>query len=313
MVRLIEKAAEAYSKCRFVVTTRPQGKAAIAGFDEVTIDPLEPDAIAGFLDHWCRVLTFESEDRRAKHHGELLEALRSRPEIRRMAKNPVMLTALAVVHWNETRIPEQRADLYESVLKWLARSRKERPERPSPDRCLELLQVLALAMQDQPAGRVVQVDRGWGADVLTSELGSKPAALKFLEEEEGDSGIIVSRGAETRFWHLTFQEHLAARQIAGLTDVEQQKLLFAGGKLYRPEWREAMLLLAGQLLVKQGRGKVDGLLKAVLDRLGNRPALADQARCAGLIGAVLRDLEPKQYEFKDERYRASATRGARRV
>ena len=174
MVRLIEKAAEAYSKCRFVVTTRPQGKAAIAGFDEVTIDPLEPDAIAGFLDHWCRVLTFESEDRRAKHHGELLEALRSRPEIRRMAKNPVMLTALAVVHWNETRIPEQRADLYESVLKWLARSRKERPERPSPDRCLELLQVLALAMQDQPAGRVVQVDRGWGADVLTSELGSKP-------------------------------------------------------------------------------------------------------------------------------------------
>jgi hypothetical protein len=31
-----------------------------------------------------------------------------------------MLTALAVVHWNEHRLPEQRADLYDSILRWLA-------------------------------------------------------------------------------------------------------------------------------------------------------------------------------------------------
>ena len=41
-------------------------------------------------------------------------------------RNPVMLTALAVVHWNERRLPEQRADLYESILTWLARAREQR-------------------------------------------------------------------------------------------------------------------------------------------------------------------------------------------
>ena len=57
------------------------------------------------------------------------------------------MLALAVVHWNERRLPEQRADLYESILIWLARSREQRPDRPTAERCLMLLQQLALAMQ----------------------------------------------------------------------------------------------------------------------------------------------------------------------
>jgi len=36
-------------------------------------------------------------------------------------------------------------------------------------------------------------------------------AQRFLDEEEADSGIIVGRGAEVTYWHLTFQEFLAAK------------------------------------------------------------------------------------------------------
>ena len=53
-----------------------------------------------------------------------------------------MLTALAVVHWNEKRIPEQRADLYESVIGWLSRARKREAGRLPPERCVSLLQKL---------------------------------------------------------------------------------------------------------------------------------------------------------------------------
>ena len=123
MVRLFESATAAYGKCRFVVTTRPlsyAGRAVLADFQTVQIEPLETAAIEKFLEHWCAALFPESADV-AKHHlAELSEALRRVPEIRRMARNPVMLTALAVVHWNERRLPEQRADLYESILNWLA-------------------------------------------------------------------------------------------------------------------------------------------------------------------------------------------------
>jgi len=65
--------------------------------------------------------------RRGAHQRGLLEAIHSKPEIEEMAVNPVMLTALAVLHWNDKRLPDQRSELYDSVLKWLARSREDRP------------------------------------------------------------------------------------------------------------------------------------------------------------------------------------------
>ena len=306
MVRLFERATAAYGKCRFVVTTRPlsyAGRAMLADFQTVQIEPLETAAIEKFLEHWCKALFPESADVAKKHFSELSEALRRVPEIRRMARNPVMLTALTVVHWNERRLPEQRADLYESILNWLARSREKRPGRESAERCLTLLQQLALAMQRDAKGRQVQVEKGWAAEVLTPRFEALEGALKFVEQEEVDSGIVVSRGAALRFWHLTFQEFLAARAIAGLGEREQQRLLLDDGRIYRHEWREVALLLAGVLLVKQGPAKVDGLFAALLDELGPRATLAAKARCAGLLGAMVNDLRPLDYQPADTRYR----------
>ena len=37
---------------------------------------------------------------------------------------------------------------------------------------------------------------------------------QFFIPEELDSGTVVARGDDIRFWHLTFQEFLAARAIA---------------------------------------------------------------------------------------------------
>ena len=111
MARLFEQAARAYRDCRFVVTTRPQsyeGQSMLKDFTETRIEPLEPEAIRTFLEHWCRGLFPQGPQMARSHLAELSDALRARVEIRRMARNPVMLTALAVVHWNERRIPEQR-------------------------------------------------------------------------------------------------------------------------------------------------------------------------------------------------------------
>lgn len=313
MARLFEHATEAYKACRLVVTTRPQaytGQALLSGFQEARIEPLAPAGIQTFLEHWCRGLYPESPGMARGHQTELSEALHKRPEIRRMAGNPVMLTALAVVYWHEKRLPEQRAELYDAILIWLARSREKRPGRPRAEVCLALLAELALAMQDHPDGRQVRISNGWAAEKLASKFREAPEeerfprALQFLVEEQADSGIIVSRGGELRFWHLTFQEHLAACAIAGRGDSAQHALLLDEDKIYRPEWREAALLLAGILHVKQGKGKVDGLISAILERLGDKAALAQQARCAGLVGAMVRDLQPLKYEPGDPRYRA---------
>ena len=119
--------------------------------------------------------------------------------------------------------------------------------------------------------------------------------------EQNDSGIVVSRGPDIAYWHLTFQEYLAALEIAGWEDKDQYKLLLGRSpKIYRPEWRETALLYGGLLPSKAGPRKVDALLRKVLDKMGEQPNLADRAKCVGLIGALLPDLVG--YTVSDERY-----------
>jgi predicted NACHT family NTPase len=78
-------------------------------------------------------------------------------------------------------------------------------------------------------------------------------ALRFLDDEELDSGIVVGRGNLVSFWHLTFQEYLAARAIAGRPDPERAGILFdSAPRFYRPDWREVVLLYAGGLHQQAG-------------------------------------------------------------
>ncbi len=303
-MRRIERLAQAWPHCPLVVTSRPaayQDKAVLAGFAHTTIEALDGPAIDGFLARWSRALFPERPDRAESHHRELVAALASRREIRLLACNTVMLTALAVVHWNDKRLPEQRAELYESIIRWLIEGREQRPGREKSQRCRQLLADLALVMQTAPKGRQVQVTRRWAAERIAHRFergldSSDPIerAEGFLAAEEIDSGVLVRRGHQLRFWHLTFQEYLAAQALAGRPDAERAELLLTAAPagtpaLYRPEWREAVLLLAGVLYL-QGEDKVEGLFAAVLDRLGPAPTLADQARAAGLLGALVRDL-----------------------
>jgi len=108
-----------------------------------------------------------------------------------------------------------------------------------------------------------------------------------------------------RFWHLTFQECLAAKALAA-KEGDRRKLLFKEGRLYRPEWRETVLLLAG-VLRKQGVDRVDKFLKEMLDQLNDGTAREQRARCVGMIGAILEDLRAWKYQIEDDRYQQNLT------
>ncbi len=231
-----------------------------------------------------------------------------------MAGNPVMLTALAVLHWNSKRLPDQRSELYQSVIEWLANARDEkRTLRTVPAaQCLELMQHLAYSMLTDARGKQVEVTRFEAAQTLAPRFRGVPdeeqfaAAERFLDEEETDSGILVSRGNKLRFWHLTFQEHLAAGALAS-RDKDRPQLLFGEGKVYLPEWRETVLLLAG-ILCGQGTERIDVFLKGILDAPGGDAPLAARARAVGLIGRILQDLQSRNYRTADPRYRENLDR-----
>jgi hypothetical protein len=64
--------------------------------------------------------------------------------------------------------------------------------------------------------------------------------------------------------------------------VDRPKLLFDEGKLYRPEWRETVLLLGG-ILCSQGPERIDAFLAKILDGLSNDAPLADRTHSASVL------------------------------
>jgi formylglycine-generating enzyme required for sulfatase activity len=308
LAKMVQLAAQRFTKSKIVVTSRPAaygGETNIIAFERVDIGPLDADAKATFLGNWCRLLYKDQEESARGHLADLQEAIESRPEIAEMAENAVMLTALAVVHWNEKRLPDQRAELYEAVLRWLARKSEDRGEHVRADRRLDLMARLALEMHTAPKGKRVEIEPYEAAEAIASRLRDLPederiaAASAFLADEELHSGIVVLRNNGLRFWHQTFQEYLAAVALAG--DDARRELLLGEGRLYHPEWRETWLLLAG-VMHGQSVDRMDSLISGILDHLGPSPALVDRARCVGAIGAMLRDLAVTKYRIGDPRW-----------
>ncbi len=292
---LFEDATRRFPKARFLVTTRPAaytGKSVLAGFELAKIEPLDDDAVSQFLRLWSQCLYGGQQEAADAHRKELERALAEKPDIKNMSRNPVMLTALAVVHWNDKRLPEQRAELYESVLNWLAESRADQSEQRKatpPKACLAALAELALDMQDNPGGRLVEIDRH-GAEARMVE--SKPPS-DFLDAELLDSGILIARDRKLRFWHLTFQEYLAARRLGGLEGYGS--LFRKESPLFQPEWRETMLLLGG-VIEQQGHGRLKALLERIKDQAAGFP---DKVRCAALVAGMLRDLRPTGFQLDE--------------
>ncbi len=308
MVQLFEVIASAYRKCSIVVTTRPKsydGKGRLSGdFAVAEIAPLGREAVETFIGKWCAALFPEDAAGAAKHSGELATAIQRVPAIKKMARNPLMLTALAAIHWNDRRLPEQRADLYRSILLTLANARDEkRGAQISPEQCLNYLQRLALKMHQSDQGRK-EFDRESAADALAPEFASKKLALDFIVAEELESGIIVARDSNVAFAHLTFQEYLVGRAMCDDRDLID-KVLFEGDRVFRPEWREVVLLLAGQLS-GNGRTAVESFVAKILAAVGHNAGLPRKAKAFALLSALVADLHPRYkptgYQPKSDGY-----------
>lgn len=313
--------------CPVVVTSRPLQNAPLRemGFHHATIEPFGDEEIRTYLDHWVSALhTTEggTAAREARRYEEALsEAILSRPRVRRLATNPVMLTSLCVVHWNEgQRLPEGRSRVYAAVIRWLlaARSEQRRDAGFSDLFAERALAHLALSMMEGAEGKRVVVDLAQGGEAVKSLLerempdfrpeDRRLEARRWLEFECLGSGIVEELpGRRVRFWHLTFQEFLAARQLAWMSDDEGGGDGEGGGAWWphlRPhlddaQWRETVELFPG-ILLDGGVGRVDLVLARVLELRGSQADLATDARIAGILGRLLRPLAVLEYRASPE-------------
>ncbi len=133
---------------RLVVTSRPLGYERLAGLEHFQVLPLLPQDADAFTDRWFRALAqarsvSEAEQERwaRERAGWLQRQLKERPGLREVARNPLLLTFLAVLAGDEPQrdrsakssrrgLPQRRKELYREYVErlftmWEARRRRE--------------------------------------------------------------------------------------------------------------------------------------------------------------------------------------------
>ena len=305
-------------QCRIVVSSRPIETAPLRemGFHPAVIEPFEEQEIRAFIGHWVAALHAVEQPWQGGEAGRyadsLTEAIVGRSRVRRLAANPVMLTCLCVVHWNEGQLPEGRSRVYRAVLRWLiaARGRLREAEGFSDLFAWRAFARLALAMTHTTRGKRSVVDLESAAvaiePILAREFQDLSAeerrlrARRWLTFECLGSGVVEEvDGRRLRFWHLTFQEFLAALQLAWRGDGEDPEddwWPLVREHLDHAQWRETVELLPGCLLDEGGVGRVDRLLGRVLALRGEEAGLATEARVAAILGRLMRTVRVLKYK-----------------
>jgi len=302
VVEVVDKATQKWDKCGFVLTSRPlpiRSKSIPLEFTRVEIDPWTEEEIKGFLQAWTSVLYFDATDEiRRRHWGNLLETIMERPDLKNLARNAVMVTAIAVVHYNDKRLPEGKAALLQALIDWLihAKDRTHGASRLTSKFIEDRYKEIALAMFEVPEGWRRRVGRLWAAEKIAKHFDNNvEIALEFLSLEESETGILVRRGeGDLEFWHLSFQEYLAAKEIAGKTDdIEKGWWAKVKTNLDKFEWKEVILFVPA-CLNQLGSVRVD----LFLERLGEACISEDiitRAKRIALGGNILRDLRLTGY------------------
>jgi HEAT repeat protein len=284
--------AAAYPASRVIISSRIAGytpNMLPASFTPITVAPFDHDAIKQFTRQWS--LAFEAIGlptytelpldlrRRAELRAEsLTTAATSHPGVKRLATNPLLLTLLALIHHQGTRLPNRRTELYRLCIEalaetWnLARSLSGRPidlhlgqRRLDEEFVIHLLGPVAYWMhENKPTGIISrkelegQLVEQFKEDGASAEKATAQAH-DFVDLAREQMGLLAERASdEFSFLHLSFQEYLAARFLSERKDAFER----LRPRLHQPRWREVVLLTAGCLHGDYATEFVENILNA---------------------------------------------------
>jgi HEAT repeat protein len=260
-----------YPANRYVVTSRIVGYASsrIGGnMAHCTLRGLEDHEIRHFARQWWQAYErarhpeapdSAEADRQAE---ELVAAIfhTAHPQVREFARNPLLLTILALTKWQRVTLPERRVELYDVALRTLmeswvqARSLSQSGPMHRTDldvrQSLRVWQRVAYWMhRDGPAAtihRVELIQHLQAALMEEEQLPERQAeetAEGFLRAASEQTGLLQARGEDAySFLHQIFQEYLAARHAARPPHNAFERI---ANHLHDPRWREVILLTAG--------------------------------------------------------------------
>ncbi len=299
----IQATARAYPRSPILVTCRILDYQAerlrqLAGFPTQTLADLSDAQIDQFVQNWyCELaLSGRRANQQAQEDAQALQqAIAARPELRELARLPLLLTVMALVHTNRGSLPDARALLYDDcidilLLRWRQQrgaqdllTRLELPQFRSSD-LLALMARLGFAAHElaerhtDTNNRPADLSESAVMQVLAEGFAPYDAARKHALAEQvlhaltQGNGLLLQRGpAVYAFPHRTFQEFLAGYHL--LRQPNAQTLCLE--RAPQAHWHEALLLMAGYQVLAGGEfDKPLGLVEKLLARSPGEQVLA---------------------------------------
>jgi HEAT repeat protein/energy-coupling factor transporter ATP-binding protein EcfA2 len=289
VVERIESFLGTYSRNHAIVTSRPAGyKPDFFRTDEFPhyeILPFDDEQIQQFLDHWydSRCTTKAEAERRKQ---SLKKALADNSRIQLLARNPLLLTIIALIHRYQAVLPKERHKLYEKAVDTLLTSWDANKELSNHE-ILEYLELDDLRRLMERLAYWIHSQGGTGdneggtlidREELINQLSqyiremkkverycAKAEAERFLDHIIRDRAGLLSKQGRDRyaFVHKTFQEYLTTQEIRDRQEEGFEVVLeHIQAHLHDPHWQEVLLLLIAQ----QKRGNPARALEEILSQ-----------------------------------------------
>lgn len=308
--RRVESFTSSFPGNTIIVSSRVVGYEAEARFDEsyshFRVAKLKIKEIEKFILDWysVRVEDLKERDRNA---SDLIKVIVS-PEsdsIRALARNPLLLTIVALVHRIDAVLPDQRVVLYQKCTETLlntwykskrndeevVKGRIEQRNRVRVESIAYWMHTKSIGSEGRSVAEHKELLSFLTAhiknneNVRDSDDHAEDQAEAFLSFIKNSAGLLVEAGDGLySFIHLTFQEYLCATYLLAFGETRGAQSIWdeLQGALQNPRWREVVRLLVASLKSSSGKS-------FFIDKLLDEPTAGCQRDTALLLAGLLRD------------------------
>lgn len=315
----IEAFNATYPANTIVISSRIVGYEAEVRFDETfshyRVAKLKLPEIKRFILDWYAA-RLEDENDRKRNADDLIKVI-TNPDndaIRNLARNPLLLTIVALVHRIDAVLPDQRVVLYQKCTETLlntwhkakqrdeevAKGRIERRNRHRIEAIAYWMHRRSLAEKSRAVAPHSDLMAFLTKHIADNEQSpveqAEDQAEAFLEFIKTGAGLLIEAGDSLySFIHMTFQEYLSATHLTSYGEMGGAESIWdeLGGDLDNPRWREVVRLLVASLRSTSGQKFfVDKLLRLPKDTLPSRD------RALLLVGLLRDGIEPAEEQAK---------------
>jgi HEAT repeat protein len=274
VVQHIESFLGQYHQNLAIITSRPAGYKRdffnTSEFEHYQLQLFDDAKVDEFINRWYDSRVRDAADAQLRKDS-IKKALDENDRIKLLARNPLLLTIIALIHRYQAVLPRARHKLYDKAVETLLKNwdaHKNMTEK-SVFKCLDAddlrrqMEILAYWIHtqgstDNPEGGTLIAKEDL-LDQLTQNIKTKKQVERFQAKEEAKrfvnfiqqrTGLLNEQGQDLyAFVHKTFQEYLCAQEIGYQADDDDDFEFVINPirkHLHDPHWREVLLLLIAQ-------------------------------------------------------------------